>query len=159
MAGDARREALLGLLEPRAAERGLDVVDIEVSGARGSALVRVYLDNVDPDEGPIDLEELSSASRWISSLMDETDPIQGAYTLEVSSPGLERPLRREGDYERFLGRSARVRMAGYEGRRNYTGTIQGIEEGALVLDVDGERRLLPLEGIARARLVANLDDL
>lgn len=153
------REALLELLEKEASRHGLDLVELELQGSRKAPLLRLYLDYEDPALGSISLDELARANHWVSKILDDEDPFDGPYTLEISSPGLERPLRREKDFARFLNRRAHVRMEGYEGRRNYKGTIERVEDGVLTLNVDGERFELPIRAIAHARLELNLDEL
>jgi ribosome maturation factor RimP len=107
-------------------------------------------------EGGIGLEDLQSVSEEVSAILDAEDPIESAYTLEVSSPGLDRPLKGEQDYRRFVGRLAR--LSSYEpvdGRRHWTGRLEAVEEGAVVLRLEKEGGLLarvPLEKIAHGRL-------
>jgi ribosome maturation factor RimP len=134
------------------AERGFELVDVEISRGKGGQLVRLYVDR----EGGIGLEQLESVSHEVSAILDVEDPIKGSYTLEVSSPGLDRPLKGEGDFRRFLGRLAR--LSSYEpieGRRHWTGRLLAVEEGAVTLRLESEKGALarvPLAKIAAARL-------
>ena len=84
-----KEQQLLDALAPRAAEEGVEIVTVEVAGAKKAPTIRVYIDV----EGGVSFDELSAAQAWINDLMDELDPFPGAYTLEVSSPGIDRPLR------------------------------------------------------------------
>lgn len=154
MSGDTLADKIIALLEPLAPANGLELVAVEVVGGRRQPTVRVYLDR----EGGIDIEAIAIANRWVSEALDEADLIQSAYTLEVSSPGLDRPLRKRSDYERFLGQTARVQLAKpVEGRGAFTGVMKAVEDDDLVLDVDGSEIRLPLRDIAKARLKAEID--
>lgn len=159
MASSDARAALLTSLEPLAQALGLDVVDVELAGAQKAPLVRIYLDHLSSEDGRITLDELAGANRWIEEAIEDAGLFSGSYTLEVSSPGLARPLRRSSDFSRFLGERAQVRMAGYEGRRSYTGVIRAVEGESVTLEVDGEPVELSVGSMAKAALVPNFDDL
>jgi len=93
-------------------------------------------------------------SRDISAALDVADLISHAYQLEVSSPGLDRPLRRERDFARFSGKSARIKLAdGVEGRRNFSGTIRGARDGVVEIECEGRSYQLPVEQVAKANLI------
>jgi ribosome maturation factor RimP len=131
--------------------RGFELTEVEVTRDRGGQLVRLYVDK----EGGIGIGELQSVSEEVSAILDAEDPIPSAYTLEVSSPGLDRPLKTEADYRRFAGRLARV--SSYEpvdGRRHWTGRLLAIEEGvvSLSLEKEGAVARIPLAKISHARL-------
>ena len=132
-------------------DRGFDLVDVEVKRAAGGQLVRVYVDK----PGGIGLDDLQSVSEEVSAILDAEDPIEGHYTLEVSSPGLDRPLRSEEDYRRFAGRLAK--LSSYEpvdGRRHWTGRIASCEDGVVTLELEkgqGEARV-PLAKVSHGRL-------
>jgi ribosome maturation factor RimP len=141
-----------GVAERVTSARGFELVDVELKRDRSGAQVRLYVDK----EGGIGLEDLQSVSEEVSAILDAEDPIEGAYTLEVSSPGLDRPLKGEADYRRFAGRLARI--SSYEpvdGRRHWTGRIESVEDGAVVLRLEREGDALarvPFEKIAHGRL-------
>ncbi len=137
------------------AERnGFELVAVDVLGTRDRPLVRVYLDR----EGGVGLDELAEANGWISAALDEADPIPGAYVLEVSSPGVDRPLRKPSDFERFAGEDMKLKtMAPIDGRRNFTGTLGGFREGDVVVVCDGEEYSIPLETVGKAHLVGRVD--
>jgi ribosome maturation factor RimP len=131
--------------------RGFELTEVEVTRDRGGQLVRLYVDK----EGGIGIGELQSVSEEVSAILDAEDPISSSYTLEVSSPGLDRPLKTEADYRRFAGRLAKV--SSYEpvdGRRHWTGRLLAIEEGvvSLSLEKEGAVARIPLAKIAHARL-------
>ena len=89
-------------MEPRAASEGVEVVTVEIVGSRKAPTIRVYLDTA---KG-ISFDEITAAQVWVNEIMDEIDPFPGAYTLEVSSPGIDRPLRTPEHFERFAGDEA-----------------------------------------------------
>ena len=97
-----KEQQLLDALAPRAEQEGVEIVTVEVAGAKKAPTIRVYIDTPDG----VSFDELSSAQAWINDLMDELDPFPGAYTLEVSSPGIDRPLRTAEHFARFVGDTA-----------------------------------------------------
>lgn len=134
------------------ADRGYELVDLEIKKGKGEQFVRLFVDK----EGGIGLDELETVSHEVSAILDAEDPIQGHYTLEVSSPGLDRPLKDEKDFRRFLGRLARI--SSYElvdGRRHWTGRLASVEDGAVTVRLSSENDVvarIPLSKIASARL-------
>jgi ribosome maturation factor RimP len=101
-------------------------------------------------------EDCARVSRDVSAALDVADVISHAYQLEVSSPGLDRPLRREGDFARFVGESARIKLSdegGVEGRRNFSGVIRSAKDGRVEIECDGRSYQLPIDGIAKANLI------
>ena len=145
-------QEIIEALEPRAAERGIDVVDVEVVGASKAPCVRVRIDHADEDAPTISLDEVTAETEWISAALDELDPIPSSFTLEVSSPGLARPLRKPRDFERFAGQTVAVSLAPGEGRRRYTGVLLGLENAVVALEVDGERVELPFDQIRKCTI-------
>ena len=147
---------IIDALEARAAERGIDVVDVEVVGATKAPCVRVRIDHADEGAPTISLDEVTEETSWISEALDELDPIPSSFTLEVSSPGLSRPLRKPRDFARFAGRTVAVSLVPGEGRRRYTGTLLGIEgEGGsqtVLVEVDGERVALDYDDIRKCTI-------
>jgi ribosome maturation factor RimP len=100
------------------------------------------------------LEDCERVSRDLSAALDVADVIPHAYQLEVSSPGLDRPLRRERDFARFAGQNARVRLVdGVEGRRNFSGTLRGAKDGLVEIECDGRSYRLPIGEVAKANLI------
>ncbi len=149
-----KEQQLLDALAPRAAEEGIEIVTVEVVGAKKAPTIRVYIDT---DEG-VGFDELSEAQAWINELMDELDPFPGAYLLEVSSPGIDRPLRTPDHFMRFAGQTAVVKAtAPRDGRSAWTGTIVRADAAVVVLDVEGEIVELPIEAIKRAHLKGAID--
>jgi ribosome maturation factor RimP len=133
-------------------DRGYELVDVEIKRGRDGQFVRLFVDK----EGGIALSELESVSHEVSAILDAEDPINGSYTLEVSSPGLDRPLKDEKDFLRFAGRLAKI--SSYElvdGRRHWTGRLLDVEEGAVTVRLESEKDAvcrIPLAKIAAARL-------
>lgn len=149
-----KEKQLLGALEPRAAEEGVEIVTIEIVGSKKSPTIRVYIDT---DHG-VTFDELSGAQAWINDIMDEIDPFPGAYMLEVSSPGIDRPLRTPGHFQRFAGQTAVVKTKGpIEGRSSFTGEIVSADSEAVVLDIDGAPVSVPMDVIKRAHLKGTVD--
>jgi ribosome maturation factor RimP len=144
-------QQLGALLEPAIEALGYQLVGVEYrSGGPGGALLRVYIDS---DRG-ITVDDCERVSYQLSGLLDVNDPIAGHYTLEVSSPGLDRLLFRREDYERFAGSLVKLRMAvPHDGRRRYQGRLLRLEDGNVVVDQDGEEVTLALDQIEQARLV------
>lgn len=147
-----RKQRLLELLEPPLEALGYELVDLDVRvGRRG--LLRVFIDK----ENGVNLADCELVSRQLSAFLDVEDPLPGQYVLEVSSPGLDRPLRTLEHFRRFRDRRAKVRLREpRESRRMLNGRLLGIRDESIVMDVDGEIwRLQPAE-IASARLVSSL---
>jgi ribosome maturation factor RimP len=146
------KETLRDVAERVTSSRGFELVDVEVKRAPGGQLVRLFVDK----PGGIGLEDLQSVSEEVSAILDVEDPIDSAYTLEVSSPGLDRPLKGESDYRRYQGRLAR--LSSYEpleGRRNWTGRIVSVDGGIVSLSLENEGGAvarIPLDKIAHGRL-------
>ena len=145
-------QEIIEALEPMAADRGIDVVDVEVVGATKAPCVRVRIDHADESAPTITLDEVTEETEWISAALDELDPIPSSFTLEVSSPGMARPLRKRRDFERFAGETVQLSLTPGEGRRRYTGTLLGIEGETVALGVDGERVELPFDDIRKCTI-------
>lgn len=155
-AADARAK-LIEALEGEAAGRGVDIVDVEVVGATKLPTVRVRIDHADPGKPPISLDEVAQNNSWISDAIDGVDPFPGPYTLEVSSPGLARPLRRPKDFERFEGEQVTLETNATEGRRRYSGRLAGTEGPNVRLEVDGEVVSIPFDQVKRCKLNPTID--
>ena len=144
---------IIDALEPAAAEHDVDIVDVEVVGATKAPCVRVRLDHVDEAAPTITLDELAQHNEWIEKILDELDPITGSYTLEVSSPGLDRPLRRPRDFERFAGEDVQVTTFAKSGRKRFAGRLEGIDGTTVNLTLDdGGPMSFELEEIRRCTI-------
>lgn len=145
---------LNALIRPAVEALGYEFVGTEYMPRRRQSLLRVYIDS---DAG-ITLDDCARVSDQLSGLLDVEEPIRGAYSLEVSSPGLDRPLFIEQHFERFRGSKVRVKMGTpVAGQRNFKGTLDGCRDGAVILLQDGEEHALPLEDISTARLIPDID--
>lgn len=154
----AIEEQVLAALEAGAAEQGLDVVSVEVSGPAGHPTLRVRVDLVDGT--PIDMDRVTAATPWVAGVVEELDPFPGSYELEVSSPGIDRPLRRAADFARFAGERAEVATrAEVAGRHSFTGTIVAAGDASVTVDVDGTSYELPLAEVKRAKLKPDFDQI
>jgi ribosome maturation factor RimP len=138
-------------LQPAITAMGYELVGVEYRhGGQGGGLLRVYIDSA---QG-ITVEDCGRVSYQVSGLLDVKDPIAGRYTLEVSSPGLDRLLFKRGDYERFVGSRVKLRLASpREGRRKYQGRLLRLEGGNVVVEQDGVEVSLAFDQIEQARLV------
>ena len=144
------RERLIALIEPLVGRLGYELVELEQTSGRGSAVVRLFIDG---PEG-VGLTDCERVSREVSALLDVEDPIPTAYTLEVSSPGSDRVLRTRAHFARFVGSRVHVELcAPRDGRRRYTGKLLSAEEAGIALEVDGQRVPVSFAEIGKARLI------
>lgn len=143
---------LFQLLEPAALGLGHELVAVELVTVNGRRTMRVSVDR----PGGVAFGELSRLSHALSALLDVEDPVNGAYDLEVSSPGIDRPLQRPADFARFVGFRARIQLLPDHARRRYTGVLRGVDAGAVVLEMDGALHRLDLAAVQRAQLVLDL---
>ena len=141
---------LEALIEPVVEGLGYELVGIEYMPQGRHSILRVFIDK---PEG-INIDDCSAVSRQISGVMDVEDPIHGEYNLEVSSPGLDRPLFKLDHYQRFIGERCAVRLKRlYEGRRKFKGTIVSIAEDVLSFDIGDDIVLeVPFKEIDKANL-------
>jgi len=144
---------LTELLEPLAAEQGFELVAVEMTGGRQMPVIRILLDR----EKGLTLDEVASANYWITQALDEEDPIDTPYTLEVSSPGVDRPLVKRNDFVRFAGETVNLKVQVADKRKSWTGVLVGMEGDDVVLDVEGQRVNVPYEDILKARLKGVVD--
>lgn len=143
-------ESIKAIAEPAAVLLGLELVDVVYVTESGRNILRVYIDK----PGGVNIEDCTDVSRALSAALDVNDPIPQRYTLEVSSPGLDRPLIKESDYVRFAGRKARIHTKeAVEGRSNFKAVIEGAQGGkALLTDSEGRHWEIPFTNIEKARL-------
>jgi len=145
----SQKERIQALLEPSITGLGYEFVGLELIRGRGQ-LLRIYIDR----EGGVGLDDCEYVSREVGALLDVHDPMKGAYTLEVSSPGLDRPLFTPEHFERFSGRRARLTLnAPQDGRRKFDGSILGVDGDVLRFEQDGREVRLLFADIHRANLV------
>lgn len=152
MARDAR---LLEMLAPVVESMGFVFWGLELVAQGRHTLLRVYIDHADG----ITVDHCADVSRQIGSVLDVEDPISQDYTLEVSSPGMDRPLFTMDQYVQSVGEEIELRLRmPFDGRRKFKGRLQGIEEQDIVLLVDNHEYLLPVELIEKAHIVPNFDN-
>ena len=145
---------LLELLDPVAEAAGYEIVRLRLMGGEHARRLQIMAER--PSDGDMNVEDCARLSRAISEIMDAADPIAGEYTLEVSSPGVDRPLTRLKDFAAFEGHEARLeldRMA--EGRKRFKGLLAGVEDDAVAIDLEGEEEtaMIPFAWIVEAKLV------
>ncbi len=145
----AIEERLIAALEPVIEGMGLELVDLELKREAGGRVLRIFIDS---PEG-IDLDTCADASEALSARLDAEDPIEGPYALEVSSPGLERPLTKKEHFARYVGERARIRtFAPIEGKRDFTGAIAAVDDAGVEIEVEGKRYRIEYDLIAKANL-------
>jgi ribosome maturation factor RimP len=127
---------IAGLIEPAAAAEGLALVRVKMIGGTSDPTLQVMAER--PDTRQLSLDDCARLSRRVSELLDEADPIEGAYRLEVSSPGIDRPLTRLGDFQDWKGHEARIVLAEkLDGRKVFAGNLIGAGDGEILVDVKG----------------------
>jgi ribosome maturation factor RimP len=144
---------LTELIEPEAKAEGLELVRVKMIGGTSDPTLQVMAER--PDTRQLTLDDCARLSRRLSDLLDEADPIDSAYRLEVSSPGIDRPLTRLKDFEDWKGHEAKISLADkLDGRKQFTGNLIGTDGNRIVIDVQGlgETRL-PFDQIHSAKLV------
>ena len=140
---------LLDALEARTPDDDVEIVTVEVVGARKSPTIRVYIDT----PHGVGFDELSSAQSWIDATIEEIDPFPGAYMLEVSSPGIDRPLRTPAHFAAQIGETAVIKTTQkIDGRALFTGTIKSADDISVGIECDGELFKIEFDLIKRANL-------
>ncbi len=148
------RDALMRLLEPPVEAMGYELVELEFAQAGGGAVLRLFIDRMagDAQQG-VTVEDCARVSHAVSEVMDSEDPIKGHYSLEVSSPGFDRVLRKHAHFERFVGERVFVELKlPLDGRRRFAGVLQAVSADDIAVEVDGQAYRLPFERIQKARL-------
>jgi ribosome maturation factor RimP len=145
-------ERIAQLIAPIVDELGYELVRVQMQGGARHATLQIMAERRDRKAMLVD--DCARLSRALSALLDETDPIDGEYTLEVSSPGIDRPLMKRADYERFLRHEAKVEMvAPIDGRKRFQGTISALDGDTVMLESAGTVFPLPLAQVKSARLI------
>lgn len=151
--GKPKIEEIVGeLTEPIAKSLGLELVDVEYIKEGGSWFLRIFIDK----PAGITHDDCQAVSERIGLILDEKDPIPQSYILEVSSPGIERPLKKPGDFVRFRGHKVRAStFSPVNGQKEFVGELVGLENEQVVMNVKNQTVTLPLEQVARVRLEAD----
>jgi ribosome maturation factor RimP len=141
------------LIEPLLQREGYELVAVEILGSGPATILRIYIDK----QGGVSIDDCATVSEAVSAMLDVEDPIESNYDLEVSSPGLDRPLRKPSDYEKFAGQKVKIKtygpLEGTDNRKMFPGILKGISGEKVSVDVDGTVFAVPLEAIAKANLV------
>ena len=143
------REELLPLLEPAVEALGYELIELEFVPQGHESVLRLYIDSA----AGIDLDDCAAVSKAVEARLDESDPIPRHYTLEVSSPGLDRILSKRAHYERYLGSRVHVQLASpLDGRRRFTGALLAVSDDEVAVEVDRQTFKLPFRLIQKTRL-------
>ena len=146
-------DTVAALAGPIAAEQGCTRWDVEYVKEAGTWFLRVFIDK----EGGVSIDDCEAVSRPLSDALDVADPIEGSYTLEVGSAGIDRVLKKPEHFQRFLGSEVEVRLyRAREGRKDYVGLLSAYENGAVTLDIDGAPVLFDKKDVAQVRLYVRI---
>lgn len=149
-----RLEQLQALLTPIIESLGYQCWGIEFIAQGKHSLLRIYIDKADG----ISVEDCEKVSRQASAVLDVEDPIPSEYTLEVSSPGMDRPLFTLDQFVTHVGEQVKIKLrTAFEGRRNFEGVLQGVEEQEVILRIDNQEYMLPIELIDKANIIPRFD--
>ncbi|MBI5197336.1 MAG: ribosome maturation factor RimP [Nitrospirae bacterium] len=145
------RDRIAELVRPVVESLGMELADVEYSGSTRHGVLRLFIDR----EGGVSLNDCEEVSRQVSYLLDVEDPFTHAYTLEVSSPGLDRPLKRISDFEKYQGRKVKIKtVRPFLNQKVFEGKIQGVDGQTIRVQTHGQENLeIPFSEIAQARLV------
>lgn len=148
-------QAIVSVIEPVVTGLGFDFVGAEFGQAENGQTLRVYIDT-EREEGIV-IEDCVAVSRQLDAVMDVEDPIGQAYQLEVSSPGVDRPLFTEAQFTAQIGEEVRIRLVGgVGGRRNYKGVLLAVADGQATVEIDNVDHTLPLDDVEQAYLIGRL---
>ena len=149
-------QAIIDALEAVAPQHDVDIVDVELVGATKAPCVRVRIEGAEGQS--LSLNDVTANTKWVGDVIEELDPISSSYTLEVSSPGMARPLRRPRDFARFVGEDCELTSTATEGRRKYSGKIVAATETNVTLELeDGESVTLDFSDVKKCKLKPTYD--
>lgn len=147
-----QKHYLYDLLEPVVEEQGYELVRVLTTGGEKNLTLQLMLDTLDQTD--ITVDDCAKVSRAVSDFLDEKDPIKEKYTLEVSSPGLDRPLTKPAHFERFKGFEAKIEtLEKVENHKRFKGKIADVTDQNVVIDVEGQQFVIPFELVSKAKLV------
>jgi ribosome maturation factor RimP len=153
---DKTAYGVIELLEPLASQHGFDLVDVQRAGAAGSMLLRVYLDR----EDGVTIDAIAQANSWISAAIDSSGLVRGSYTLEVSSPGIDRPLRTLDHFRRQIGATVKLKtapQAACGNRAAWTGVLTDVAQDSILIETDGGVQRLDFDDIRQANVKGVVD--
>ena len=143
---------LESFLTPIVRGLGFTLWGVEYRSSQKHAHLKVFIDH----ERGITIDNCSDVSQHLSGVLDVEDPINVPYTLEVSSPGIDRPLMKMEHFERFVGSTIKVRLSwAISNRKNFLGTLAGVNESEIIMEIDGEKVALPFNAVKRANLISS----
>jgi ribosome maturation factor RimP len=148
-------ERIRGLCEGVIAREGYELVDVQMVSERGRAILRMFIDSVSDStsELGVGVDDCARVSRMVGDILEVDEALSDTYTLEVSSPGLFRPLTKPEHFDRVVGERIKVKtFAKHEGRKVFTGILTGLREGMVSVEVDGAVFSVPLDGVSKANL-------
>ncbi len=146
-------QSVIELIEPGLLAKGLELVDVEFKKEGKNWVLRVFIDK----EGGVTLEDCQKISSLVGDLIEVEEVIEPAYTMEVSSPGLNRVLKKEKDFIRFSGKKIGVQChAPLNGRKKFTGILKDFKNQSIHLEVDGQLQIIPINRVAKANLVIEI---
>ena len=146
-------QSVIELIEPSLLAKGLELVDVEFKKEGKNWVLRVFIDK----EGGVTLEDCQKISSFVGDLVEVEEVIEPAYTMEVSSPGLNRVLKKEKDFIRFSGKKICVQChAPLNGRKKFTGILKDFKNQSIHLEVDGQLQIIPINRVAKANLVIEI---
>jgi len=146
-------QSVIELIEPGLLAKGLELVDVEFKKEGKNWVLRVFIDK----EGGVTLEDCQKISSLIGDLIEVEEVIEPAYTMEVSSPGLNRVLKKEKDFIRFSGKKIGVQChAPLNGRKKFTGILKDFKNQSIHLEVDGQLQIIPINRVAKVNLVIEI---
>lgn len=148
-------DKVMNLLSPVAKDHGFELVDVEWTTDSGRKTLRAFVDK----EGGISIDDCAFLSGYLEDVLDIEDAVPGAYLFEVSSPGLNRPLRRKEHFEKAIGEE--IQLATKEkvnGRKNYKGILKGCESELIKIEIDGQDHEVPLAEVQKARIVFDFEN-
>lgn len=142
-------ETVMALAKPVVEAEGCELWDVEYVKEAGAWYLRVYIDKA----GGVSIDDCEAVSRALDPVLDEADPIQTSYIFEVSSAGVERELKRPGDFEKFMGSQVEVRhYQPVEGAKSHIGTLRGYADGAVTIEMNGQEKTYQKAQVAQVRL-------
>jgi ribosome maturation factor RimP len=154
MADNDNIDKLMGIIEPVCEDAGFELCELTFAREQVGWVLRVYIDHALPDKPGVTFADCERLSKELSAVLDVADPVDCHYSLEVSSPGLDRPLRKITHFQRFIGHEARVKLREpREGRKNFQGVLLSADPDDIAMRVDGKAVHLPPGSIQSAKLV------
>ncbi len=149
------RDRVISLIEPMLEDMGFELVEVEYLTMHGRWVLRLYIDK----EGGVTIDDCADVSRDLGDIIDVKEIIEHEYVLEVSSPGLNRPLRKEKDFIKVIGNRIKLKMSrDLNGQKNFTGNLKDYKNRTIFLETEGELIELPFDDIEKSNLIFDFDN-